>query len=152
MFRIGVISDTHAHTLDDLSPKMLKALSGVELILHAGDFTQIAVLEGLKTLAQVRAVHGNMDSVELKALLPAKDTFIFAGRKIGLVHGFGAPWGITGRVREMFADEEVVVFGHSHIPCNQVVKGSLLFNPGAARGSFGILTVDDEVKGEIIRI
>src|SRR4030043_921849 len=113
MFRIGVISDTHVHTLDDLHPKIVKALSGVDLILHAGDFTQMAVLEGLKTLGQVRAVHGNMDSGGLKALLPAKESFNFAGRKIGLVHGSSAPWGIAGRVREMFTDEDVIVFGTS---------------------------------------
>jgi putative phosphoesterase len=152
MLRIGVISDTHVHTLDELPTGIIGALSGVDLIVHAGDFTHSAVFNELKLLGNLRAVQGNMDSRELRALLPHKDSFMLGGKRIGLVHGSGAPWGIASRVREMFTDEDVIIFGHSHVPHNMVVKGSLLFNPGAARYSFGILTIGDEVSGEIFQI
>jgi putative phosphoesterase len=150
--RIGVISDTHAHTLSEIPAAVLKALAGVDLIVHAGDFTERVVLEGLRTLGNVKAVHGNMDSDELKQLLPHQELFVVNGKKIGLTHGSGGPWGIAGRVREMFGDVDIIIFGHSHEPTNQYIRESLLFNPGRARDSFGLVTIEDEIKAEIIRV
>jgi len=150
--RIGVISDTHAHNLSEIPAPILKALAGVDLVIHAGDFTERAVLEGLRTLGDMKAVHGNMDSEEIKQLLPHKELFIANGKKIGLTHGSGGPWGIAGRVREMFGDADIIIFGHSHEPSNQYIRGSLLFNPGRARDSFGLVRIEDEIKAEIIRV
>jgi hypothetical protein len=110
------------------------------------------VLDGLKALGEVKAVCGNMDSVELKRILPEKELFVVGGRKIGLVHGSGAPWGIAGRIRQLFEEADVIIFGHSHEPCHLYLQGSLMFNPGRARDSFGLLTIDDEIKAEIIRL
>jgi putative phosphoesterase len=150
--KIGVISDTHASTLDDIPKPILTALAGVDLIVHAGDFTERAVLEGLKTLGEVKAVRGNMDSAEIKALLPEQDLFTIHGKRVGLVHGSGGPWGIADRIREMFSDTDLIIYGHSHEAANRVIQGSLLFNPGRARESYGLLTIDEEIKGEIVRI
>jgi putative phosphoesterase len=150
--RIGVISDTHVKTFDELPAPIITALAGVDLIVHAGDFTERPVLEGLKRLGVMKAVCGNMDSAELKRTLPQKELFIANGKKIGLIHGWGAPWGIADRVREMFSDVAIIIFGHSHQTCNQYIGGSLLFNPGRASDSFGLLTIDDEVRAEIIEV
>jgi len=150
--RIGVISDTHAMTADELPARVRMALAGVDLIVHAGDFTEKAVLDGLKALGEVKAVHGNMDSAELKRLLPEKELFVVKGRKVGLIHGSGGPWGIAGRIRQLFEDADVIIFGHSHEPCHLYLQGSLMFNPGRARDSFGLLTIDDEINAEIIRL
>ena len=150
--RLGVISDTHVTTFDKVPATILKALAGVDLIVHGGDFTERAVLEGLKTLGEVKAVYGNMDSDELKSILPQKELFILNGKRIGLIHGSGSPWGIAGRVRQMFGDMDLIIFGHSHEPSNQYIEGCLLFNPGRGRNSFGLITIDDQVKAEIIRI
>ncbi len=43
----------------------------------------------------------------------------------------------------------VIIYGHSHQAGSEVVRGALMFNPGAARSSYGILTVDKELKTEI---
>lgn len=150
--RIGVISDTHAKTFSEVPASILKSLTQVDLIVHAGDFTERAVLEGFKALGEVKAVCGNMDSSELKEILPQKELFVVRGKKIGLIHGSGGPWGISDRVRQMFSDVDVIIYGHSHQACNQYIRGSLLFNPGRARDSFGLLTIDEEIKAEIIRI
>jgi putative phosphoesterase len=150
--RIVVISDTHVKTLSDIPEPILLALSEADLIIHAGDFTERAVLEGLRALGEMKAVHGNMDSDELKRLLPQKELFVVNGKKIGLIHGWGAPWGIANRVREAFSDVDVIIYGHSHVPGNQYIRGSLLFNPGRARDSFGLLTIDNEIDAEIIRV
>ncbi len=150
--RIGVISDTHARTVDEIPAAVLKALADVDLIVHAGDFTERAVLEGLKALAEVRAVCGNMDSGELKQLLPQKELFAVAGKRVGLVHGSGGPWGIANRVRQLFGDVDLIIYGHSHQAFSQHIQGSLLFNPGRARESFGLLTIGEEIEAEIVSI
>jgi putative phosphoesterase len=150
--RIGVISDTHVKKFDELPTPIITALAGVDLIVHAGDFTERPVLEGLRRLGAMKAVCGNMDSAELKRNLPQKELFVVSRKKIGLIHGWGAPWGIANRVREMFNDVDIIIFGHSHQPCNQYIGGSLLFNPGRASDSFGLLTIDDEVRAEIIKV
>ena len=149
---IGVISDTHVRTIDDISAKVLDALKSVDLIVHAGDFTHRAVLEGLKAMGEFRAVAGNMDSDEIKRILPRKEEFVLQGKKIGLVHGSGGPWGIAERVRELFSDKDIIIFGHSHWSYNEYVEGTLMFNPGQARESFGLLHIDDEIRGEIFRV
>jgi len=150
--RIGIISDTHIKTFDEIPAPIVTALRGVDLVVHAGDFTERAVLEGLGRLGEVKAVYGNMDSDELKGMLPHKELFVVNGKKIGLTHGSGGPWGIAGRVREMFSDVDVIIYGHSHEPNNQFIRGSLLLNPGRARDSFGLLTINDDIKAEIIRV
>jgi putative phosphoesterase len=49
-----------------------------------------------------------------------------------MVHDSGARAGRERRMRKLFPDADVVVFGHSHIPWNdQGVDGQLLFNPGS---------------------
>lgn len=149
---IGVISDTHAGSLQDIPEFILKALAEVDLIIHAGDFTSMAVLEGLRTLGEVKAVHGNMDSPALKQTLPLKEEFEISGKRFGLTHGFGGPQGIAGKIRQLFAEVDVIIYGHSHEPHNKIIEGSLLFNPGSARESFGLLTIDESVKAEIIKL
>ena len=150
--KLCIISDTHAGTIDEIPAAVRKALSEADLIIHAGDFTQEAVLDGLLSMGKVKAVYGNMDSAELKSLLPQKEVFEVCGSKIGLTHGSGAPWGIADRVRQQFADVDVIIFGHSHEPCNNYIQGVLLFNPGQARDSFGLLNIDDGIKADIVRV
>lgn len=92
-----------------------------------------------------------MDSTELKRILPERDVFEVNGRKIGLMHGSGAPLGIAERVKKQFTEVDIIIFGHSHEPCNRDIQGVLLFNPGQARNSFGLLTIDDGIKARILR-
>jgi putative phosphoesterase len=120
--KIAVISDTHAESLSNIPDPILMKLAEVDLIVHAGDFTEGAVLEGLRALGEVKAVHGNMDSSELKRMLPSKELFTVNGKRIAVTHGSGGPWGI------------------------------LLFNPGPARNSYGLLTIEEEVKAEIVMV
>jgi len=150
--KIGVISDTHAWTMEDIPWSILNALEDVDLIIHAGDFTERAVFEGFRELGEVKAVYGNMDSGELKRMLPDKRTIDVAGRQIGLFHGSGGPWGMAERVRPLFGDIDVIIFGHSHLSFNEYIRGTLMFNPGRARDSFGILTIEKEIKAEILRV
>ncbi len=150
--KIGVISDTHAKTIEEIPWSIMSALEKVDLIVHAGDITERAVLEGLREIGEVKAVYGNMDSGELKRMLPDKRTIDVKGKQIGLIHGSGGPWGMAERVRPLFGDVDIIIFGHSHLSCNEYIRGTLMFNPGRARDSFGVLTIDKEIKAEIVRV
>ena len=150
--KIGVISDTHASSFAQLPGRILRALAEVDLIIHTGDFVTRDVLDGLKRLGELKAVRGNMDSEELKQILPEKEILEIEGRRVGIIHGWGSPHGIDDRVGGMFEDVDIIVYGHSHHSQNEVKRGILFFNPGQARNSFGILTIDREVRGEIINL
>jgi len=150
--RIAVLADTHVNTLEHLSKKIIDAISTVDLIIHAGDFTDVQVLKELKQLRVVKAVQGNMDSMELKTMLPVKEIVEIESKRIGITHGSDSPWGIEERVRKIFELDRinVIVYGHSHKSQNKVMNDILLFNPGKATDSFVILTIGGEVNGEII--
>lgn len=160
--KIGVISDTHiSGSADEIPSQIYDHFSGVDLILHAGDLLELRVLRELERIAKVKGVYGNMDLPEVRKSLPFKE-IINAGKfKIGLTHGLGPPIGLRRRVKKVFRGDEVdvIVFGHSHLPLNLMEKGILFFNPGsptdrifAPYRSCGILVVDSEVKGRIIRL
>ena len=148
--RIAVISDTHVRTLSELPQRVLQALAEVDLIIHAGDFTQRAVLDELRKLGDVKAVCGNMDSDELTETLPKKDVFLLNGKRTGLTHGWGPPFGMERLIRRSFTGVDLIIFGHSHKPCNRYIGECLMFNPGQARDSFGLLTVHDRITAEIV--
>jgi len=150
--QIAVLADTHVNRLEHLPKKIIDALSTVDLIIHAGDFTDVQLLKELKRLRKVKAVRGNMDSTELKTVLPVKEIVEIENKRIGITHGSGGPWGIEERVRKMFESDriDIIVYGHSHQSQNKVINDILFFNPGKATDSFGILTIDGEAQGEII--
>lgn len=150
--RIVVLADTHIRMVEQLPKKIIDTISTVDLIIHAGDFTDVKLLDELKHLKEVKAVQGNMDSMEAKGILPFKEIIEVENKLIGITHGSGSPWGIEGRVRKMFESNsiDVIVYGHSHRSQNKVIDGILFFNPGKATDSFGILTIGRDVKGEII--
>jgi putative phosphoesterase len=152
LVKIGVLSDTHIHLAEEIPSEVVKAFSNVDLIVHAGDFVGSEVLEGLRQLADVKAVHGNVDSMKLRSLLPEKEIFISGSKKIGITHGWGSPEGIESRVKGLLGDVDIIIYGHSHRAKIEQIGGTLFFNPGPGWQSFGILTIDKDVKGEIIRI
>ncbi|MDI6756344.1 MAG: metallophosphoesterase family protein [Thermodesulfobacteriota bacterium] len=155
--KIGVISDTHliqaTRLLEDL---MTGAFKDAEMIVHAGDITELTVLEtfgGKKVLA----VCGNMDSPAVRRQLPVKQDF-FAGKfRIGLVHGWGGPQGIEERINREFDQVDCIIYGHTHIPSQIKRERILFFNPGAFGGglyppkkSVGLLDIGETISGQIV--
>jgi len=150
--KLGVLSDTHLHSAAELPRDILHALSQVDIIIHSGDFTSLGVLEGLRKIGEVTAVRGNMDADDIKSILPEKEILVVNNRRIGIIHGWGSPFGIEKRVREQFDKVDIIVFGHSHQPKNEIVEGVLLFNAGEARNTFGLLEIEDDLKGRIVPV
>lgn len=160
--KIGVVSDTHIPVRAKQLPAALPEIfTGVDLILHAGDLVDKMVLDELAQIAPVEAVAGNMDPTELSQRLGRKKLIRAGGFLIGLVHGDeGNPRIKTPqRALAAFAETQVdaIVFGHSHQPFSERVGSVLLFNPGSPtdrrrekKFSCGLITLSDEIRGEII--
>jgi hypothetical protein len=152
--KLGVISDTHADSIGSIDERIIEKLKRVDSIVHAGDFTSLKLLNELRDINEVVAVRGNMDSEEVKKILPEKKEFKVGEIKIGVIHPFwgGSPFGIEEKIRKRFDDVNVIIYGHTHRAKNEWVDNILFFNPGMARKSYGILKIDETVEGEIIEI
>ena len=131
--RIGVISDTHIPKHGARLPEsVLRHFEDVELILHAGDLSTLAVLDQLSAYAPVEAVQGNVEQQEVAPMLPIKRTLLVGGCEIGMVHILGDRDHYRRNARREFPTARVVVFGHSHIPWLEDSDGLMLLNPGSA--------------------
>jgi len=151
MIRIGVISDTHVRHFSQLPQELVRVLGKVDLIVHAGDIVTMDVIRGLQTLAPVYGVCGNMDLPEVKVNFPENQLLELEGKKIGIAHGSGGPAGLENRVLQLFPGADAVIFGHSHIGTNNSINGVMLFNPGRADESYGLLEIGEIISGKIIR-
>ena len=153
MTTVVAVSDSHTASLSGLPRALRDALEAADLIIHAGDHTESTVLDELKTLGNVVAVAGNMDSIALKVSLPARQLFTVEGRTIGVTHGSGAPRGIQQRVRALFPENpDVIIYGHSHVPYTGTVNDSLMVNPGPAASSYAAVTIGDDVTARIVHL
>ena len=77
-------------------------------------------------------MHGNVDSAELKMLLPAARLIDAEGAKIAMTHDAGPADGRLRRLHARFPEADAVVFGHSHIPLHETgADGFQIFNPGS---------------------
>lgn len=121
--RVGVISDTHGL----LRPSALQALSGVDLILHAGDVGRPEILARLREVAPTVAVRGNIDISPWGRTLPATEVVEVRGRLLYLLHDRTA-LDLDPRAAGVAA----VIYGHSHRPEAIEAHGVLYLNPGSA--------------------
>lgn len=129
-----------------LPPGIFSALQDADLVLHAGDVGELAVLDSLSRLAPVTAVHGNDDSEESRRYLPYRTVVACAGVRILLWHShyedrqqeFASREGDAFQPKlqriahqALEAGAHIAVFGHWHIPLVREVNGVTLINPGA---------------------
>jgi putative phosphoesterase len=123
---VGLISDTHGL----IRPGVHGALTGVELILHAGDVGGAAILDELRLIAPVRAVFGNTDPPD-HAELSTELSVQVNGLRVHVSHGHevGSP---TPEKLAARYDADVIVYGHTHRPLVTHKDGMLFVNPGAA--------------------
>ena len=149
--RIGVISDTHGL----LRSEAVKALHGVDLIVHAGDVGKPEILVQLKTIAPVFAVRGNVDTEPWARELPLTAVVEADGASIYVVH----------RLQDLDVNPEgggfnAVISGHTHQAEQWERNGVLYLNPGSAGPrrfrlpvTMALLEVDQEPwKVEIVEL
>lgn len=131
--KVGVISDTH-NFLDPSIPELFK---GVEHIIHAGDIGTMEIINELERIAPVTAVYGNTDSG-----LPLKEVEVFElGRHKFLLQHIVQPHtpAVLLSARVHLEKPDMIVFGHTHKPFNQVIGDIWFFNPGyAGKTRFGL--------------
>lgn len=119
--KIGLISDTHGL----LRPEAIRALIGVEHIIHAGDVGGQEILNDLCEIAPLTVVRGNTDYGEFGASLPKTDVFDYNNRFFYIVHDIAdldvEPSGF-----------EAIIYGHSHSPVAEKRGETWFLNPGSA--------------------
>lgn len=164
-----VISDTHVpERIAKLPKKFMDKINPHDIIFHAGDFVNWETFKELESVATLYAVRGNMDHSRIKDSLDKKKLVSLQGKRIGMYHGSGSPFGLGERVYKEFEEKsefwilrpDVIIFGHSHLPYNKKKDNTLLFNPGSLSGNFtspfatyGVLTIDgNDVWGGIFEL
>ncbi|WP_082637479.1 metallophosphoesterase family protein [Bradyrhizobium retamae] len=123
MLRIGVISDTHGI----LRPEAEQRLAGVAHIIHAGDIGRPEVIHGLRRIAPVIAIRGNVDKGPWAENYPDTETVRLGEQSIHILHD----------IQDLQLDPaecgiNVVISGHSHRPLIETTGGVLYLNPGSA--------------------
>jgi uncharacterized protein len=89
------------------------------------------VLEELRALAPVEAVHGNMDDSDLRTALPEERIVDVDGARIGMVHIPGPRAGREERLAARFPRCHAVVYGHTHVPDLTRYGDVWILNPGS---------------------
>jgi putative phosphoesterase len=117
----------------DLPPRLWEAIEAVDVVVHAGDWVDVALLDALEQRARrVVGVYGNNDGPPLRARLPEVARVELDGVRMAVVHETGDAKGREQRCALAYPDVDVLVFGHSHIPWDTVAPGAAaLLNPGS---------------------
>lgn len=171
---IGLISDTHIGYPSEILPphikgytknvevttlpvEIMKALSGVDLILHAGDVYIPSVLNQLETIAPVKAAWGDDDvpaDFGVDNRLKKRHTFNFDGVTLWLTHVRPTFWLVDPEEDGYFltsdpeewegpsdlppSPPDIIVHGHTHFSVVEYLdeiesnKSVLVVNPGSA--------------------
>ncbi len=132
MKRIGILSDTHSY----IDERIIHHLQGCDEIWHAGDIGDISVVEPLRQMAVLRAVHGNIDAGDVRMEFPETLTFTVEGLTVYIIHIAGRPGKYPIRVKNEVqkSNAGMLVCGHSHIclVLKNPLTGFIHINPGAA--------------------
>jgi len=131
--RLLLISDTHVPDRSRGIPDdVRKAADAADLIVHAGDWTEVSVLDDLSQHGELIGVYGNNDGPDLRARLPEIARREIEGVRFAVIHETGDAKRRHGWADAAFPDADVLIFGHSHIPWDTVSPGGLrLLNPGS---------------------
>jgi uncharacterized protein len=130
--RIGLLSDTHGY----LHPRVSDFFKDCNEIWHAGDIGHINVALQLSHINTFRAVHGNIDSHQLRMIYPENLLFQCEELKVFITHIGGYPGRYAKGAENIIKAEKPGLFicGHSHIlkVIPDKKHGLLHINPGAA--------------------
>ncbi|HXM20228.1 MAG TPA: metallophosphoesterase family protein [Terriglobales bacterium] len=148
---IGVISDTHGL----LRPEALAALRGSDYIIHAGDIGDLRILDNLAAIAPLTAVRGNVDHAEGAQKIPATNVLTIGEVSIYVLHSLQEL-----DLKPETAKFAAVIYGHSHVPKQELKNSVLYFNPGSAGPrrfrlpvSVGrIFLTNGKVESEIVKL
>tara|TARA_A100001234_G_scaffold208267_1_gene206164 strand:- start:420 stop:923 length:504 start_codon:yes stop_codon:yes gene_type:complete len=149
MTKVLIMSDTHSF----LDPRLKKHIKNSDVVWHAGDIGKIEVMDKIKSMKPIIAVHGNIDDCIVKSEYPKTQIFKIHGKKVVITHIAGYPGRYNGQALNIIKNEQPDIFvcGHSHIlkvMYDQKLK-HLHINPGAS-GKHGFHKLQTAVKLEIL--
>ena len=116
--RIGILSDTHGLLRDEV----VKALDGVDHIIHAGDIDRKEVIDSLVSMAPVTVVRGNADK-DWAEHIPMTASIDLSGKRFYVIHN-------KAKIDSDLSGYDVIVYGHSHKYSYTEKDGQIWFNPG----------------------
>ncbi|MCL2402266.1 MAG: metallophosphoesterase [Oscillospiraceae bacterium] len=129
--KILVLSDSHGDTSACLQAVRLTA---PELIVHLGDYDSDCEAISKQFEIPIKAVKGNCD---LRSNRSDEAEFEVAGKRFFITYGH--PYGVktslarvTLAARQKGAD--VLLFGHTHNSCYDIIDEMVLVNPGSIGG------------------
>ena len=150
MKKILLISDTHGY-IDD---RIIQYAKESDETWHAGDIGELKVVDELKKVTTLRAVHGNIDNSKIRAEYAENLRFKIEDMKIWITHIGGYPNKYNQRIRqEIYNDPpDIFICGHSHIlkVINDNKLNLLHINPGAI-GKHGFHHVRTMIRFKIIK-
>lgn len=124
MTLLGIISDTHGRISDDA----LDALSGADVIIHAGDIGSLDVLNELEAIAPVIAVLGNNDyNVDY-----GPGVHDHASKTIDGVRIFASHFPRDAERTADSGEYDLTIHGHTHVPRDEMRGECRIINPGGA--------------------
>ena len=131
--RLLLLADTHLPSrAKDLPAQVWREVDAADLVMHAGDWVSVDLLDRLEERAAVLACGGNNAGPALRARLPEVARVVREGVRLAVVHETGGRAGREARADLAHPDTDLLVFGHSHIPWDSVSpRGMRLLNPGS---------------------
>lgn len=131
---IGIISDTHVRkNSQKLEESLKKNLPSLDLLIHAGDYTNPELINMLRNHYKFVGVYGNNDNDHLRNELPSKEIITLESYKIGICHGDGSKKLTIDNVYDIFSKDKVdiIIYGHSHKASVTTKHKVLYLNPGS---------------------
>ncbi len=132
--RLLLIADTHVpKRAKRLPDDVLRAVDDADVVVHAGDWIDVATLDLLESRSRVLVgVYGNNDGPALRERLPEIARFTVEEIEVAVIHETGPKQRREERMHAAFPGTDLLVFGHSHIPWDTVApSGMRLLNPGS---------------------
>ena len=132
--RLLLLADTHVPKRARALPaRVWSAVDEADVVIHAGDWVDVALLDEMESRARrLVGVYGNNDHGVLRERLPEVAQAELGGVRLAVVHETGPAKGREARCAAQYADVDVLVFGHSHIPWDTTAESGLrLLNPGS---------------------
>jgi predicted phosphodiesterase len=140
---LAIIADTHVRHLNELPPGLMSTLASADMVIHLGDYDSKELLDDLRKLNNFYGIAGNHDDKFLRRELKGMAVLEIGGKRLGLFHGFFIPVAIQKRMKAVFKKHKI--------------DALLMFNPGSVTGhfpassaSFGLITLDGSISGEIV--
>lgn len=150
MKKILLISDTHGY-IDD---RIIQYAKESDETWHAGDIGELKVVDEIKKVTTLRAVHGNIDNSKIRAEYAENLRFKIEDMKIWITHIGGYPNNYNLRIRQEINSNppDIFICGHSHIlkVINDNKLNLLHINPGAI-GKHGFQQVRTMIRFQIMK-